>query len=232
MATSKERVTRAMGEASTLGAASSATTPGGIKDLAGMEILRHHGLQNFHPTSRNESRNGQEGNEVRICTTTWNAEEREREYERRREAWRASTMDFSHLRVNAQDLAMALEYRPHNGLWLLNLETGEVAFVEEDELHGDEAESYEDPEHYLPIEAMESFESFRFMEDFVAALPKGGPRRDLEAALNHRKPFRAFKDALLNHLALREAWFKYHDGRMAVRAQEWIEENLPGTRLA
>ena len=138
--------------------------------------------------------------------------------------------DFAHLRVDAQDLCMALESR-NQGEWSLDLETGEVLFRSADELCEDDADSPEASGQCLTICGLESFEAFRIMAEFVAELPEDGAQPRLEAALDHRKPFRTFKDTLLDFPALREAWFKYHDGRMLIRAQKWIEENCPGARL-
>ena len=141
---------------------------------------------------------------------------------------------YEHLTVNAGDIAEALESHLLEGAWMLNLETGEVIMVpgrmvdEEEE----EDEDYEDPEKFLPILSIPSHEGFRIMEDFVETLPGGAGSRALEWALEHPRPFRHFKDALLNFPDLRERWFKYHDGRMVEKAREWLEDNLPGARLS
>lgn len=137
---------------------------------------------------------------------------------------------FDSLHVDAEDLAMALEDHSSQALWLLDQENGEVIRLSEEELREDEDESCEDPK-YVAIRPMESFESFGIMEDFVNELPDGKPSRALANALRKRKPFRSFKDALLDFPQIRESWFKYHNDRMQEIAQAWLDENVPGARL-
>jgi hypothetical protein len=141
---------------------------------------------------------------------------------------------YEHLAVNAGELAEALENHLDNGSWMLNLETGEVILVPgrmvDEEPEDDE--DFEDAEKFLPILPIPSHEGFRIMEDFVATLPDSEGSRSLERALGHTRPFRGFKDTLLDFPELRERWFKYHDGRMVEKAQEWLEDNLPGASLS
>lgn len=154
------------------------------------------------------------------------------ERDRRRAEARAAMVDFTHLRVKGADLAEALECHNLEMGWLLDLETGDVIMVTEDDW-GDEKEteiSFEDA-RYEPILPLESFLSFQIMEAFVEELPKGRPKSALNAALRHRKPFRSFKDALLAFPALREAWFRFHDEAMLRFAREWLAEKVPGAQL-
>ena len=69
------------------------------------------------------------------------------------------------------------------------------------------------------------------MEDFVDELPEGEGCRALDRALRLPRPFRSFKDTLLDFPDLRERWFKFHHGRMLERAQAWLDATLPGARL-
>ena len=135
-----------------------------------------------------------------------------------------------HCRVDADDLIEALNGGFVEGIWFLDLERGEVLFVSVEELRADPEEPYENP-RYRPIRPLESSIGFGIMEDFVEELPWGRPRRSLERALRHRKPFRSFKDALLDFPSLREAWFKFHNARMLVLAEDWLEEEAPGAQL-
>lgn len=140
---------------------------------------------------------------------------------------------FSHLTINGPDLIEALEGGFDEGFWVLDLESGEVVlagspFSTEEE---DEAPDYDDPDRFMAIGRIDSHEAFQVMEAFVESLPDGEGQRSLDRALGHTRPFRAFKDTLLDFLPLREAWFKFQRDRMLEKAQAWIEENVPGARL-
>jgi hypothetical protein len=132
-----------------------------------------------------------------------------------------------HLRVDLDELAEALDSRPREGGWLLDLKSGDLGYYSEEELSGDEAGSLDDPEQYMPIAPIDSFLSYQFMEDFIEDLPEGKPKLDLSATLERQKPHRAFKETLLAFPAVREAWFKYHDARMVEIAEEWLRDNFP-----
>jgi len=43
-------------------------------------------------------------------------------------------------------------------------------------------------------------------------------------ALNGRKPFRHFKDALLDYPELRDRWFAFEDTRLNRLAEAWCDE--------
>lgn len=59
-------------------------------------------------------------------------------------------------------------------------------------------------------------DGFRIMEEFVATLEEGEASRSLTRALRMRKPFRCFKDALLDFGDVRDQWFAFHNS--------WVEE--------
>jgi len=139
---------------------------------------------------------------------------------------------YPHLRVDAGDLAEALDSRLDEDVYLVDLDSGEVVRSgSEAEADLPEEEEWEDPERFLVVHPIESRDAFRIMEAFVADLPEGEPCRALARALRMRGPFRCFKDSLLEFPELRERWFKYHHQRMLEYAQDWLEENLPGAAL-
>jgi hypothetical protein len=106
----------------------------------------------------------------------------------------------------------------------LDTATGEILFT------GDGAEEeapqdIDDNPRYLWIESIESHESFRIMEDFVATLGDANAAARLADALSRPKPFRRFKDALQDYPALRQAWFAFEGAAHASLAQAWCEAN-------
>jgi hypothetical protein len=57
---------------------------------------------------------------------------------------------------------------------------------------------------YIRFEGMESHESFKIMEAFVAAIAETGTRQRFEDAISFKKPFQNFKQLLLNYPELRQ----------------------------
>ena len=62
---------------------------------------------------------------------------------------------------------------------------------------------------YILFEGMQSHESFRIMERFIAEIPDEKSRQRFEDAIAYRKPFQNFKQLLLDYPELREQWFSY-----------------------
>ena len=120
-------------------------------------------------------------------------------------------------------------------------QTGEVIFRsddfdllsddldDDDEEDADEDEESEirraidedEEDRYIPVPSLGSHEGFRIMERFAAA-QEGRVREALFDALDRRRPFRSFKDALLGFPDIREAWFRYHEERLREEALDWL----------
>ena len=132
------------------------------------------------------------------------------------------------LQIKKTDLIDALtsNFEMMGGGWYLDTETGEVLLVTDDINDDDDlAADIEDNPRYLAIESIPSHESFRIMEDFVATLDDPAVVRKLEHALEVRKPFRHFKDALCEFPPVREAWFKFEAAAHVRIAEEWCDAN-------
>jgi hypothetical protein len=107
--------------------------------------------------------------------------------------------------------------------WYLDLESGDVLPVFDDPELEEKIE--DDPDRFLPIEPPLAGDDFRVMEDFVAGLPPGEAKRDLERVLRRAKPFRNFREALRYWPAAQEQWFALRDGRMQELVRKWLAEN-------
>lgn len=111
--------------------------------------------------------------------------------------------------------------------WYLDLRTGEVLLITEDVIS--EFPEYvgiaKKPETFLPIEPVSSREGFIAMEDFVESQPEGEARRSLERALRLPKPFRSFKETLVDFPDVRAAWFDFENKRHRETAIAFLEEN-------
>ncbi len=136
---------------------------------------------------------------------------------------------MSHLKINAEDLIMALEDHSYEVTHFIDLNTGEVlpVFMDIgfDENNDEILERIEaDPLRYRQIEPLHSSVAFNVMTKFVEALPESEVRRHLANSLQKRRPFRNFKDALFSHPELREEWFRFHAKQLTQLAEEWLKD--------
>lgn len=154
--------------------------------------------------------------------------------------------------VDLDQLAEALSLNFEDWQSYLDLETGEILNVPGecfDQLEEDEPSLFTDvdlvEEHleearrihedatgrFAAIDPLESHERFAIMESFLAELPEGRMRRQLENALRGRKPFRRFKDELQVEPAVRERWFRFEREALRAHASRWLEEARAGREL-
>ena len=128
------------------------------------------------------------------------------------------------LKINRADFILALTSNAENWdeAWFLDKETGEL-WLNNDSV--DEVlDDLEDNPRYLQIESMASHDAFQIMEDFVDELADSPEAEVLQAALNGRKPFRRFKDTLLDYPELRDRWFAFEEARLKRVAEAWCDE--------
>lgn len=125
------------------------------------------------------------------------------------------------LPVDLDMLSIALESHGGNQ-WYLDLETGDVFPVFDDPEDEEKVEA--EPERFLFIAPSDSHDDFRAMEDFVADLPDGESKRDLERVLRRAKPFRNFKEALGDWPDLETQWFATRDRRLSDLARAWLAQ--------
>ena len=135
---------------------------------------------------------------------------------------------MSSLRIDADELGIALESHDPEITHYLNLQTGEIVpvfdtFEPGDEEYVDAEEMAESP-HFLRIEPISSREGWRWMRDFTDQVSGSGLRERLDSALQRRRPFRHFKDVLLDAPEVRAAWFRYHEARLLEAARAWLRE--------
>src|SRR5687767_10122036 len=121
-------------------------------------------------------------------------------------------MLMSHIKVDIEELILALESQPEFGEFFLDKASGKIVLVSEypdDDavLHRERLE--EDPDRFLFITPLPSHVGWDIMRDFVENLENSSAHKSLERALQGRKPFRSFKDDLLKCPDTREQWFQY-----------------------
>jgi hypothetical protein len=78
---------------------------------------------------------------------------------------------------------------------------------------------------YLRIEPIPSNEAFQFMCDFVEEVRNARACDSLSRALGGNKPFRRFKDALLDFPVERDRWFEYEATRIREYIEEWARDH-------
>jgi len=146
------------------------------------------------------------------------------------------------IQIDEGDLLMAFESGDGMTEWFLDRETGAVIGLGDDVPFDDEddeddqdwereakalrraiyEESDEGEGRYLAIESLSSHEGFRIMEDFAASQEDRRVREALFDALDRRRPFRSFKDALDGFRGLSEAWYSYQAARLREEALAWL----------
>lgn len=132
---------------------------------------------------------------------------------------------MTQLEIDPDDLIQAMTWTSEmlENSFYLDSETGAVLLdsPDSDEL----PEDYGDDPRYIYIEPTESHLAYETMQDFVDTLPEGRLADALQHALAGRKPFRQFKDALLDYPEARERWFRFNGDFEIRQAATWCEEH-------
>jgi predicted nucleotidyltransferase len=126
-------------------------------------------------------------------------------------------------RVDLADLAQALQDHSYEHSWWFDPRTGAVELWSDD-IADELDEEHPDERGLIAIEPEHSSEAWQDMADFAAMVPDPEVRRRLERAIEGRGAFRRFKDELLDHPELREAWFALADARIERRALRWLAD--------
>ncbi|HLV26727.1 MAG TPA: UPF0158 family protein [Gemmatimonadales bacterium] len=132
------------------------------------------------------------------------------------------------LRINAMDLVSAFCMSEEGVSNWLDLDSGEVLLVAaygdaEDYPDEPKVEDLENSTRHLFVPPVSSDEAFDWMVRFAENVADGRVSRELLDSLQKRRPFRSFKDVLLNFPPEREAWFEFQRVRLAEAAEGWLE---------
>ncbi len=130
------------------------------------------------------------------------------------------------LKIDIDDLIFAMQ---NHDTWFdqyLDLKTGKI-IADDEESYEDPEEEFDknDPDRYLSIEPYPSNEGFRMMEEFIEGVENLKARENLFKAISGARPFRNFRDALLEYPEIRDAWYKFEEERMKQYALEWLRDN-------
>jgi hypothetical protein len=116
------------------------------------------------------------------------------------------------------------------GNYLFFSESGKIVFLPKEDLFGmggpddeDEQEAIPEDVEILPLDPISSHERFRWMESFIETVHSIAAQSALRGALRQKKPFRTFKDALMEYPAVRQQWFQFEAVRVKREAIALIE---------
>lgn len=98
----------------------------------------------------------------------------------------------------------------------------DIGLGELDEPNGEQEKFVEDGETF-PIEPLSSHTLFEWMEEFTHEVRSVSLRAALRQALERKKPFRNFKEALLQYPAERDNWFRFEAEKLKAEAIRLIE---------
>lgn len=76
----------------------------------------------------------------------------------------------------------------------------------------------------IKFEVLQSFESFKIMEDFVAQLSDKNLQEELNLILIQKKPFRNFKYRI-DHSDFRQSWFDFKQKELEKRVETELKTN-------
>jgi hypothetical protein len=121
--------------------------------------------------------------------------------------------------ITSQTLKEIAEYLDSGMICFYHIPTGQLEYYP-DELRGyvgfdqdvwqEIIDKVENNYHeYIRFGAMESHDSFRLLETFVASIAEKEIRQRFEDAISFKKPFQNFKQLLYNYPELRQQWFDF-----------------------
>ena len=148
----------------------------------------------------------------------------------------------SALRVKLSDIVEGLEFQSDERSSFLNLTTGEVVAITDQELraaeHDEPLEDFPEwqhdairiardiieTEHYLPLPDRFEMHEYQIMERFCLSVDNEDMRDDLCDAIRGRGAFRRFKDRIQVY-GIAEDWYRYRDDALREMAITWCEEH-------
>src|SRR5215475_7599293 len=154
---------------------------------------------------------------------------------------------YSALRVKLSDLIEGMDFQSDERSSFLNLTTGEVVSITDEELRAAEndepledfpdwqhdvirmAKDIVETDHYLPLPDRFEIHEYQIMERFCLSVDDDDLRVDLCDAIRGRGAFRRFKDRMQLY-GMAEEWYRYRDAALREIAMEWCEaHDIPYT---
>jgi Uncharacterised protein family (UPF0158)/RQC domain len=136
---------------------------------------------------------------------------------------RVRHLDGQELTIDLIELEDALQGVSPGDYYLLPKSGRIILITAEEEMDESEEAVVPDDEEALPIDTIESRLQFRWMEEFIGAVHSIAAQNSLRDALRHKRPFRNFKDALMEFPLLRKKWFQFEALKVKTEAVNLIE---------
>jgi hypothetical protein len=148
----------------------------------------------------------------------------------------------SALWVKLSDLIEGMDFQSDEQSSFLNLTTGGVVSITDEELRAAEndkpledfpdwqhdairiAKDIVETDHYLPLPDRFEINEYQIMERFCLSVDNDDLRDDLCDAIRGRGAFRRFKDRIQVY-GMAEAWYRYRDEALREIAMAWCEEH-------
>jgi hypothetical protein len=139
------------------------------------------------------------------------------------------------IKIETEDLIVALDTHLSEMTYFIDLETGEVLWASEYQEYNSGVtfkKMEKNPKRYFQIVPIPSNAGFKIMEEFVETLAEGMTKIRLQDAVYGEKPFRNFKEKLRYFPDLRTRWFKYYNQKMYEYCEKWLKDNNIEAELA
>jgi hypothetical protein len=133
---------------------------------------------------------------------------------------RAKRRDGSECVIDLIELEEALTLNM-GGEYLFLPDSGKIVFRPKEDPFGfggrddeDEQDAIPEDVEVLPLHPIPSHERFRWMEAFIETVHSITAQSAIRGALRQKKPFRSFKDTLMEYPAVRQQWFQFEAARV------------------
>lgn len=127
-----------------------------------------------------------------------------------------------------EHLAMALDnhFADDDTFFWVDPATGHIDLWSEEVADEADSEGWDvDSRGGVRINPLDTSEAYIDMEDFISVLANNSHRADLTQAIERSKPFRHFKEALLQLPEIQTQWHEYHARLMTIRAILWLRDS-------
>ena len=146
------------------------------------------------------------------------------------------------VQVKLKDIIEGLDFQSDEQSSFLNLTTGEVVSITDEELRAAEndepledfpewqhdairiAEEIIETDHYLPLPERFEINEYQIMERFCLSVDDEDMRGDLCDTIRGRGAFRRFKGRMQLY-EMAEEWYQYRDAALREIAVAWCEEH-------
>jgi len=127
------------------------------------------------------------------------------------------------LTIDLIELEEVLEGGSSGDYYLLP-NSGRIILISSEEMDEESVEAVGlDEEEALPIDPIESRVQFRWMEEFIGTVHSIAAGNALRDSLRHKRPFRNFKDVLMEFPVLRKKWFQFEAMKVKTEAANLLE---------